>query len=142
MGNQPSVNKISYEDIQYILKRPVHTLIINTLDRTSQTCLIPNTVKIDNEESIINTHIQHLNTHIIVYGRHSNDESIYKKYSQLLGLGFTNVYVYTGGLFEWLCLQDIYGKDLFPTTAQELDILKYKPRSLFTSSIGLLTDSH
>ena len=32
MGNQPSIKKISYEDIQYILKKTTHTLNINTLD--------------------------------------------------------------------------------------------------------------
>ena len=49
-----------------------------------------------------------------------------KKYEQLIGLGFTNIYIYPGGLFEWLCLQDIYSKDEFPTTREELDILKFK----------------
>jgi hypothetical protein len=38
------------------------------------------------------------------------------------------VYVYTGGLFEWLMLQDIYGEKEFPTSKKELDILKYKPQ--------------
>ena len=37
------------------------------------------------------------------------------------------VYLYLGGLFEWLLLQDIYGFDDFPTTSRQLDILKYKP---------------
>ena len=44
-----------------------------------------------------------------------------------------NVYVYPGGLFEWLLLQDIYGEDNFPTTLKELDILKYKPLSVFNT---------
>ena len=64
---------------------------------------------------------------IIVYGRNCNDERTYKKYNQLVNLGFSYVYVYTGGLFEWLMLQDIYGPKEFPTTKKELDILKYKP---------------
>jgi hypothetical protein len=64
---------------------------------------------------------------IIIYGRNCNDEKIYSKYSQLNSLGFYNLYVYCGGLFEWLMLQDIYGRDEFPTTKKELDILKYKP---------------
>ena len=38
-----------------------------------------------------------------------------------------------GGLFEWLCLQDIYGFEDFPTTKKELDILKFKGQSVFTS---------
>ena len=42
-------------------------------------------------------------------------------------LGFVNVYIYIGGLFEWLCLQDIYSKEEFPTNIYERDILKYKP---------------
>ncbi|GAG01062.1 unnamed protein product, partial [marine sediment metagenome] len=68
-----------------------------------------------------------------------NDEKIYKKYTQLINLGFTNIFLYTGGLFEWLCLQDIYGEDSFPTTSKELDILKYKSPSKF-SNYSLLTN--
>jgi hypothetical protein len=55
---------------------------------------------------------------------------MYNKYNQLNSLGFYNVYVYTGGLFEWLLLQDIYGEKDFPTTNIELDILKYKPNKV------------
>ena len=37
-----------------------------------------------------------------------------------------------------LCLQDIYGKEAFPTTGLELDILKFRPRSrLFTDHLLL-----
>ncbi len=70
------------------------------------------------------------NGHIVIYGKNSNDESIFKKSEQLTKLGFSNVYVYIGGMFEWLCLQDIYGDELFPTTKKELDILKYKPTNV------------
>ena len=63
---------------------------------------------------------------IIIYGKNNNDETVIKKYNQLIKLGFINVYIYLGGLFEWLLLQDIYGKDEFPTTSEELDILKYR----------------
>ena len=139
MGNQISINKISYEDIQFILKNPVQTLIISTLDHASQNCLIPKTIKMETEVNLINTHLTQKQIRIVVYGRNCNDESVYKKYIQLQGLGFTNVYVYTGGLFEWLCLQDIYGKELFPTTTLELDILKYKSHATF-SSTRLLTE--
>jgi hypothetical protein len=48
------------------------------------------------------------------------------KYNQLKSLGFYNVFIYTGGLFEWLMLQDIYGDNEFPTSKKEIDILKYK----------------
>ena len=59
-------------------------------------------------------------------GFKKGDITIFKKYEQLSKLGFSNLYIYVGGLFEWLCLQDIYGKEDFPTTCDELDILKYK----------------
>ncbi len=56
----------------------------------------------------------------------SSDDSVVKKYNQLYKLGFKNVYIYIGGLFEWLLLQDIYGEEEFPTTNKILDILQYK----------------
>ena len=40
------------------------------------------------------------------------------------------MYIYTGGLFEWLMLQDIYGDKEFLTTKKELDILKFKPNKV------------
>ena len=129
MGNTQTINKINYEDIQYILKNPESHILINTLNEKEQNCLIPNTTNIENEESFINKFIQtgNKNVRIIIYGRNCNDDKIYKKYNQLTSLGFYNVYIYTGGLFEWLMLQDIYGENEFPTTKKELDILKYKP---------------
>ena len=65
----------------------------------------------------------------IIYGKNANDITIYQKYTQLTDLGFTNVYVYPGGMFEWMLLQDIYSDDHFKTTQKELDILKFKPKS-------------
>ena len=63
--------------------------------------------------------------HIVCYGKNCNDPLIYKKYEQLISLGVYPVYVYSGGLFEWLMLQDIFGFDEFPTTRKELDFIKY-----------------
>jgi hypothetical protein len=45
----------------------------------------------------------------------------------LLALGFYNIFIYSGGMFEWLILQDIYGDKEFPTTSKQLDFLKFKP---------------
>jgi hypothetical protein len=129
MGNsQSSSIKINFEDIQYIIKNPEGHILINTLSSSEQNCLIINTININNEENIINNCIikglKHIK--IIIYGKNSNDDKIYNKYNQLTSLGFYNVYIYNGGLFEWLMLQDIYGEKEFPTTKKELDILKYK----------------
>ena len=127
MGNQVSIKKIGFEDVQHVIKhKKKHYLLINTLNINEQYCLILNTIPAQNEESIIDKY-KNKNIYIIIYGRNANDETIFKKYEQLLTLGFIYVYVYTGGLFEWLLLQDIYGKEEFPTTSEELDILKYRP---------------
>ena len=63
---------------------------------------------------------------IIIYGKNSNDITVITKYNQLIGLGFNNVAIYLGGIFEWLLLQDIYGYDNFSTTSKQIDILKYR----------------
>jgi len=130
MGNTSSMNKINFEDIQYSLYNKDKYILINTLEESCQNCVLPNTITPEKETEIINFLIQNGNKDIkiIVYGKNCNDDKIYKKYDQLQSLGFYNVYVYTGGLFEWLMLQDIYGEKEFPTSKKELDILKFKPQ--------------
>jgi hypothetical protein len=132
MGSSQSIQKINYEDIQYILKNKNSGILINTLREEEQDCLIINTVDIHKEVELINRFIKNSAKHIkiIIYGKNANDEKIYEKYSQLGSLGFYNIYIYPGGLFEWLLLQDIYGANDFPTTKKELDILKYKPNKI------------
>jgi hypothetical protein len=66
--------------------------------------------------------------------------NIYKKYNQFLSLGFFKVYLYLGGMFEWLLLQDIYGNKEFPTSNRQLDLLKYKPNKTF--GVSLLEYNH
>jgi rhodanese-related sulfurtransferase len=141
MGANNSTFKINYEDVQMACKHSYNNnnndgnnnkyVIINTLDPLYQTCLIPNTIPIAEEEEIVNDIITNSKkTKIIIYGLNSNDEKVYSKYEQLVKLGIKHVYVYNGGMFEWLLLQDVYGRELFPTTSRELDILKYKPRKI------------
>ena len=137
MGNTQSMKKINYEDMQVVIKNPEIYLIMNTLSPNEQNCLIINTTSANDEELLINKFMkENKSIRIIIYGKNCNDESINKKYQQLLSLGFYNIYIYVGGMFEWLMLQDIYGKELFPTTKKELDLLKYKPSQIL--SIGLL----
>jgi hypothetical protein len=137
MGNTQSMKKINYEDMQSVIKNPEIYLIINTLPPSEQQCLIVNTTLASDEELIMNKFMkENKSIRIIIYGKNCNDESINKKYQQLYSLGFYNLFVYLGGMFEWLMLQDIYGKDLFPTTKKELDLLKYKSNQLL--NIGLL----
>ncbi|MGI9554777.1 MAG: rhodanese-like domain-containing protein [Vampirovibrionia bacterium] len=134
MGNKISVQKVNFEDIQNILsqEKPNNVLLINTLDnnKEAQSCILPKTVPYNEEERIINLYLKKANdTTIIIYGKNCNDTTIYTKYTQLLELGFSKVYIYPGGMFEWLLLQDIYSDEHFTTTTRELDILKFKPKS-------------
>lgn len=136
MGNPQSIPKINFEDIQTACKTPEVYLLINTLPVYEQSCLILNSVTALQEEDIINKNLKmNRNVPILIYGKNSSDETIYKKYQQFLQLGFSNVYLYMGGLFEWLLLQDIYGKTDFPTTSNQLDLLKYKPTSRLNVSL-------
>ena len=124
------MNKINFEDVQFLLNNKDKYILINTLQENEQECLLPNTIAPEKEITLINSVIQNgiKDIKIVIYGKNCNDEKIYKKYNQLTNLGFYNVYLYTGGLFEWLLLQDIYGDKEFPTTKKERDILKFKSR--------------
>ena len=141
MGNQVSlVPKVSYEDIQMVVYRNIHvphsTLIINTLPSSLQHCLIKTTVDIRIEEKLINMClIKNPHVMIIIYGKNSNDVTILHKYEQLVKLGFTNVHIYTGGIFEWMLLHEIYGKELFKITRYEIDILRYRPKSVLLAAM-------
>ena len=95
MGNTQSIRKINFEDIQIVIKNPDIYLLINTLSESEQYCLIKNTVNISDEEMLINKYLHSpKGIRIIVYGKNSNDEKIYKKYQQLLSLGFCHVFIY------------------------------------------------
>lgn len=144
MGGQQSilgVNKAGYEDVQAALASHKSQgsnsryVLINTLSATDQDCLIQGSITSDAEEEYINRLLTSTDgwkkreTIIIVYGRNNTDESALVKCQQLSVLGFTESYVYIGGLFEWLMLQDIYGAIEFPTTSKQLNLLRYKTAS-------------
>jgi hypothetical protein len=132
MGNAHSSNTnkyINFEDLQTGIKDKEKTIIINTLDEKKQKCLIKGTISTESEIKILNKCLSLDTTiRIIIYGINACDTTLLIKYKQLNDLGFFNVFIYPGGLFEWLLLQDIYGHELFPTTSKETDILKYKGR--------------
>jgi len=130
MGNQLT-KKVSFQDIQYAQTNE-RTIIINTLPEQEQSILIYKTTPITSEISQVENAIK-LKNNIIIYGKNSNDETIYVKYNQISKLGGL-AYIYVGGLFEWLLLQDIYGPELFKTTNKTLDILKFKPNNILNTN--------
>lgn len=123
MGNYNTINKINYQDMQYAINN--NFIIINTLEESNQKCLIKNTLSIKDEIEKLNNKNLDKNSYIIIYGENSIDNLVIEKYNQLIKLGFTSIYIYIGGLFEWLLLQDIYGNEYFPTTSEEVDIIQY-----------------
>jgi hypothetical protein len=124
-----TIKRAGFEDVLAAIQDPERFIIINTLSASEQDCLISNTTPIDREEHVVNemlSQYEKVERKIILYGKNSTDTSVDKKYRQLLSLGIGQVYVYYGGLFEWLLLQDIFGEREFPTTRKVVDILKYR----------------
>jgi len=133
MGVQQSVIKVNFEDVKHAIESE-DFILISTLSIAKQECLIKGTIKADIETTSLNKLLREsLHKKIIVYGENSTDNSVESKCHQLRSLGFFNVYNYVGGLFEWLLLQDIYGDDVFQTTSEELEHLKYRGNSHFNT---------
>jgi len=127
MGAGSSIKYVGFEEIQQ--NSNAKSIIINTLPNTDQSCLIYGTVFASEEETVINNLlVTNKKQQVIVYGKNCYDMNVLKKATQLKTLGFENVCVYGGGLFEWLLLQDVYGKTEFKTTSgtKNVDLLKYK----------------
>ncbi len=128
MGNVSSVYRCNFETIQEMIKANSRDIIlINTLDRNNQSCLIQGTLSVGDEIKVIDESLRKRQKKTIyIYGKNYNDETVYKKYEQLSKISQFECYIYLGGLFEWLLLQEIYGCSLFPTNGSEQDLLKYK----------------
>lgn len=119
---------INYQELQS--KIGITLILLNTLSEDEQKYLIKGTLNAVYEMGIMNDHLKkNKNIEIIIYGKDHYDTSVIKKYNQLKKLGFKNVSIYFGGLFEWALLQEIYGSSNFQTDGQikdPLQISKYK----------------
>ncbi len=123
----------NFEDIQRLAKGTMRNyILINTMSEYEQSCLIKKTLSVEEERDTIEEYLKKTGEiKIIIYGKNAADETVGKKYTQLKKLGFSDIFMYRGGMFEWLLLQDIYGADEFPTTCKELDLIKYRNPSIF-----------
>ena len=125
LSTLPSFTLLNYEKIQYHIKNK--SILINTLESNNQSCLISGTISIEEEIKLLNLYLKtNKNMLIIIYGKNNSDLSVLQKHKQLLSLGFTNIALYLGGLFEWLLLQDVFGQEHFPTTTNTIELLNYK----------------
>jgi hypothetical protein len=126
--------KVGFEDIKKVMNFKSH-LIINTLNSQEQTVLIKGTVDINDEENMINEILSNYmvpDKPVIIYGKNCCDDSVETKFEQIQNLGIKEVYIYYGGLFEWLLLNELYGNEEFPlltTYEVKVDIQKFRPES-------------
>jgi hypothetical protein len=93
-----------------------------------QSCLIKGTILMEEEEAIINNLLSNnelKSKKIIIYGLNHSDNTTESKYNQLKAYKIEEIRIYKGGMFEWLCLQEIFGEENFVTTKKELNVLKY-----------------
>ena len=137
MGNsESSIKKVNFDDIINISKDSKEStknthILIHVMEKEDQELLIKNTLSIDEEIEIINSILsfRKMDVIIVIYGKNTDDVSkVIRRYRQLCDMGFSNVHVYFGGLFEWLLLQEIYGNDDMKTNIVcNRNILDYKP---------------
>lgn len=135
MGSNSSSLLAGYDDMQRSLG-DARTTVISTMPKSKQSCLIRGTVSAAEEEDVVNSLLkQNVGARIVVYGLNCTDGTPMLKKKQLLSLGFKDVRVYSGGLFEWLLLQEVFGNDAFPTDGSDLDIIKYGPGTRSTLAL-------
>ena len=128
MGNiYSSYSSYDFDVISNKIISDYDMVLINTLPDTQQGCLIKTTIKATKETEYINE-LYKINKkkEIIIYGKNHRDLKIIEKYNQLKKLGFTNVHIYFGGLFEWLLLKEYYGEINFPIDGKMGEISQYK----------------
>ena len=126
MGQSASYPICTFQELQQ--RKDYNTgLLVNTLPLHRQQYLIKGTLPGLEESSKINEYLhKNKQVHIVLYGLDCNDRSVMTKFAQLKTLGFSNVFIYRGGLFEWSLLQEVYGSN-FPTEgtlADPMDLYK------------------
>jgi hypothetical protein len=121
MGQTSSNPKYSFREVQ---QKKGEFILMNTLPLNQQSYLIKGTLPALEESQRINEYLQkNKKVPIIIYGLDHQDVSVGKKFIQLKTLGFENVFVYMGGIFEWALLQEIYGSN-FPSEGTISDPLE------------------
>jgi hypothetical protein len=123
-----SYQNCSFRELYEKIDRKQDFILINVLPLNEQSYLIKTTLNANQENDIMN-HLLKSNKkkEIIIYGRNHQDLKVIEKYNQLKKLGFINVFIYFGGLFEWALLQEVYGVSNFPsegTITDPIQIIK------------------
>lgn len=131
-SSSETYKKISPAEMQTILKTPEKYIMIHTLTSEYQDYVIPGTVQDTREESVINEMLNRIDIPdkpIIVYGKNVRDETPVTKANQLKSLGIREISIYSGGMFEWLLLNEVYGPTEFPVKVQT-DHYHHQPQKM------------
>jgi len=129
MGNTESrIQTANFDNVKY----DKH-ILIHVMDDADQRVLIKGTLTIEDEVNTLNSVLnasKQGETSVIIYGKNTDDYGrVVKRYNQLRQLGF-NAFVYLGGIFEWLLLQEVYGISEFQIDNRgtaKVDVLKFAP---------------
>jgi hypothetical protein len=113
MGVSASTSLVNYESV-----KQTNVVLIHIMEESQRLLIAGSLTALMETERVNDLMSNHeYETKIIVYGKNDHDyDSLLNKQKQLKSLGFKNVYIYLGGMFEWLLLQDVYGVKEFPTT--------------------------
>ena len=127
MGVMYSMPSYNYHQLQDRMKNQNDIILINTLPLSRQQCLIKGTLNAFIEVEFMNKLLKtNKNKEIVIYGIHHTDLTVITKYNQLKKLGFKNVYIYFGGMYEWLLLQEVFDTTNFQTDGYINNIVDYK----------------
>jgi len=116
-SSSDGINYVGYDKIRdfiKVCKFRKDMLLITTLPFDGL-CIQGTVDSIEKEEQLINNALESGKTGemiLFIYG---------KKAQQFIDLGFRNVYVYLGGIFEWVLLADLYGIEDFSVTGGNIN---------------------
>ena len=106
------------------LIRTDRVLLFNGLKKQYHSCVIPGTIPYSDMRKVIkNMSVEHIP---VVYCANYSCNASHKFAEKKLG-HLETVYIYSGGVFEWLLLQKKYGKKKYPTSG-DCDIENMKHR--------------
>ncbi len=114
MGQTSSYPICSFQELQERQKNKGRNdfILLNTLPLSKQQYLIQGTIPGADESKQVNDYLyKNKQIPIILYGLDCRDNTVISKFAQLKTLGFINVSIYRGGLFEWALLQEVYGSN-------------------------------
>ncbi len=115
---------LNFDDMKQAIYRGY--TICHIMEEADEGTIIKNTLSVKDEIKKINDFLQNdqLDGMIVLYGRNYTDiDKLAQRQKQLNSLGFMRVFIYVGGLYEWVLLQNVYGDKLFPTN-RIFDILE------------------